>query len=304
MSRLRVSTLALALGLGFGGPAGAVTMGDPDVAALQVGLHRRDLYAGPIDGLLGPRTEVAVRRFQRLSGLPTSGWAGPRTRASLGRYAEAQLGERLLEHGAEGWDVAELQFLLAWHGFPSGRLDGSFGERVEAALTAFQTWAGVPATGVAGPLALAALAAPLPRCPLALSWPLALPVGDEFGPRGAAFHPGIDIPAERGAAVAAAAPGVVIEARSAGDGYGRRVVVDHGGGVTTISAHLSRLAVAAGDEVEPGDVVGYVGASGEATGPHLHFEVRVRGAAVDPLPALRRDGTPRPSVGGGPEELK
>jgi len=287
MSRRLISLLALAVGLTVSGPVGAATMGDPDVAALQVGLHLHALYTGPIDGVFGPNTEVAVREFQRAKGLPASGWAGPRTRASLGGYARAHLGARLLEHGMSGWDVAALQFLLAWHGFPAGVFDGRFGDHTEAALLRFQEWARVPATGVAGPLTLAALGRPLPTCPLRLAWPLDLPVSDPFGPRDAGFHPGIDIPAATGTPVTAAAAGVVVSAHFAPDGYGRRVVIDHGDGVTTISAHLLRIDVAVGQEVSPGDVVGLVGASGEATGPHLHFEVRVRGAAVDPLPALR-----------------
>jgi murein DD-endopeptidase MepM/ murein hydrolase activator NlpD len=286
MSRLRVSLLALALGFALAGTAEAATMGDPDVAALQVGLQRKALYAGPIDGLFGPRTAVAVRRLQHARGLLASGQVGARTRASLGRYARAELGMRLLRPGLSGWDVAALQFLLAWHGFPSGPFDGAFGERTEQALLAFQAWAGVPATGQAGPLTLGALRGPLPRSPISLSWPLSLPVGDPFGPRGAGFHPGIDIPADAGTPVAAPGPGVVVAAGFVPDGYGKRVVIDHGGGVTTISAHLARVDVTFGQEVSRGDVVGLVGASGEATGPHLHFEVRVRGAAVDPLTAL------------------
>ena len=287
MSRLRGVLLALALGFSLVGTAGAATMGDPDVAALQVGLQLHALYAGPIDGVFGPGTEVAVRRFQRVHGLPASGWAGPRTRETLGQFAEARLGSRLLEPGTAGWDVASLQFLLAWHGFPSGPFDGRLGDHTEGALLAFQAWAGVPATGAAGPLTIAALRAELPSCPIALAWPLELPVGDRFGPRDAGFHPGIDIPAPTGAPVHASAAGVVVSTGFAGDGYGKRVVLDHGGGLTTISAHLSAVEVAVGQQVAAEEEVGLVGASGEATGPHLHFEVRLRGAAVDPLPALR-----------------
>ena len=273
MSRLRVSLLALVLGTALSGTAAAATMGDPDVAALQVGLSRKALYAGPIDGLLGPKTAVAVRRLERDG-------------ASLGRFARVDLGARLLCPGSVGWDVAALQFLLAWHGFPSGPFDGHFGDRTGRAVLAFQGWAGVPTTGQVGPLTLAALRGPLPRTPIALVWPLALPAGDLFGPRGDGFHPGIDIPADTGTPVAAAGTGVVVSAGFAPDGYGKRVVIDHGDGVTTISAHLSRVDVSTGQDVAAGDVVGLVGATGEATGPHLHFEVRLRGAAVDPLSAL------------------
>jgi len=282
MSRLRVALLAVALGNSLAGGAGAAAMGDPDVAALQVGLHLRALYAGPIDGVFGPQTAVAVRSFQRAEGLPASGFPGPLTRASLGGSADAELGARPLRQGMSGWDVAALQFLLAWHGFPSGAFDGRFGDRTEAALLAFQAWAGVPPVGIAGPRTVAALDAPLPRCPLPLARPLDLPAGDPFGPRGDDFHPGIDIPAPTGTPVRAAAAGVVVAAGFSRDGYGQRVVVDHGSGVTTISAHLSQVDIAVGEAVAPGDVIGLVGATGEASGPHLHFEVRVRGAAVDP----------------------
>jgi murein DD-endopeptidase MepM/ murein hydrolase activator NlpD len=287
MSRRRLSAVVVGVGLALAAPVGAATMGDPDVAALQVGLHARSLYGGPIDGLIGPRTERAIRRFQRVHGLPVSGLPGSQTRIAFGLFAEAQLGARLLSPGTAGWDVAALQFLLAWHGFPSGTFDGRFGDHLEAALLAFQTWAGVPATGMAGPLTLAALRSPLVSCPISLAWPIDLPVGDPFGPRDTGFHPGVDIPAPTGTPVRAAAAGVVVAAGFAADGYGKRVVLDHGGGVTTISAHLSRVDVAVGQTVSTRDQIGLVGSTGESTGPHLHFEVRVRGAAVDPLPALR-----------------
>jgi murein DD-endopeptidase MepM/ murein hydrolase activator NlpD len=70
------------------------------------------------------------------------------------------------------------------------------------------------------------------------------------------------------------------------DGYGQLVVLAHGSGVTTWYAHLSRIDVRLGACVAAGAGLGAVGATGRATGPHLHFEVRVRGAAVDPRPAL------------------
>ena len=84
---------------------------------------------------------------------------------------------------------------------------------------------------------------------------------------------------------AARAGRVAFAAWSSG-GYGWLIVVDHGSGVTSWYAHLSRLEVAAGQQVAAGSLIGRVGASGHATGPHLHFEVRVRDAATDPLTAL------------------
>ena len=283
---LRLSLVSLALLAALAGAASAAAVGDADVAALQVALHGQKLYGGTIDGLLGPRTDGALRAFQRRSGVPDTGQVGPLTRAALGASARPALGSRLLRKGRSGWDVSALQFLLAWRGFPSGPFDGVFGDRVEAALLAFQEWAGVPMTGQAGSLTLAALRAPLPRSPLRLSWPLVAPVGDGFGPRGDRFHSGIDLPAPSGTPVGAAGVGVVVEAGWHDGGFGNQVVVDHGSGVTSRYDHLSRVDVTVGRIIEAGDRIGLVGATGHATGPHLHFEVRVRGAAVDPLTAL------------------
>lgn len=94
-------------------------------------------------------------------------------------------------------------------------------------------------------------------------------------------HSGLDFAAPVGTPVVAAAAGVVVQAGTAGP-YGRLVVVDHGGGTSTYYAHLSSSSVTAGDRVAGGQRLGAVGATGNATGPHLHFEVRVGGVAQDP----------------------
>lgn len=266
--------------------APALGMGDPGVAALQVALRAKRVYHGPVDGVRGAATTAALVAFQQRAGLLADGVAGPKTRQALGRRGRPPFGSRQLGFGAIGWDVAALQFVLAWHGFPSGPFDGRFGARLDAALRRFQEWARLPADGVAGGRTFAALRRPLPHSPLRLSWPLTLPVGDVFGPRGARFHPGIDIPAGGGTPVAAARAGTVVFAGPGGS-YGRLVVIAHGRGVETWYGHLSRIGVVPGQHVRRGGRVGRVGSTGRSTGPHLHFEVRVRGAAVDPLPALR-----------------
>jgi murein DD-endopeptidase MepM/ murein hydrolase activator NlpD len=264
----------------------------PDVAALQVALRDRGVYRGTIDGVSGPATTSALMEFQRRAGLPVDGVLGPGTRHALGRYARHARGGRPLARGAFGWDVAALQFRLAWAGFPSARFSGRFGGHLDHALRAFQVFAGLTPDGVADAEVRAALRRPPPRAPFRLDWPLRAPVGDRYGPRGDRFHAGIDVPAPLGTPVRSAAPGRVTYSGWGGSGFGRLVVVDHRDGVTTIYSHLGKLRVRGGESTPAGAIVGEVGATGDATGPHLHFEVRVRGAAVDPLRALGR----RPAV--------
>jgi Peptidase family M23/Putative peptidoglycan binding domain len=285
LGHIKLAAATAAGALAFAPPAHAA--GRPAVAALQVTLRHHHVYRGPVDGIAGEATTTAVMRFQRLHGLTPDGVAGPKTRRAFGRFAKHVLGSRTLAPGMTGWDVAELQFALAWHGFPNATIDGGFGRHLERALIKFQRWAHLIPDGVAGPGTFRALRAPLPRCPFALAWPLRAPIASPFGPRGTAFHPGIDLPAPLGTPVGAAAPGRVIFAALDWGGYGNLVEVAHGRGVVSMYAHLSAFSVRVGQFVSTGTRVGRVGSSGEATGPHLHFEVRVRGAAVDPVPAFR-----------------
>ena len=273
----------------------AASAGNPEVAALQVGLSSRGLYSGTVDGVLGPGTSAAVRRFQLQAGLPANGVAGAKTRAALGNYSHpAPLGRRTLVLGTRGWDVAALQFALAWHGFPSGPFDGHLGVRTQAALRRFQVFAGLEAVGTAGSSTFVALREPVPTSPLILSAPVQGPTGDTFGPRGKRFHSGLDFRVPSGTPVTAAGSGLVVFAGQQTGGWGKFVVVKHSSGVRTLYAHLSRIDVKLGQRVSSGAMVGLVGATGGASGPHLHFEVLVRGAAVDPLLALRARGDARP----------
>jgi murein DD-endopeptidase MepM/ murein hydrolase activator NlpD len=272
--------VAAALALGASAAAGAATTGDADVAALQVGLAARDLYIGDVDGFAGPLTLTALGRLPGATTLSSSA-----TREALGRFGAYALGSRPLVRGTSGWDVAALQFLLAWHGFPSGTFDGRFGLHTKAALLALQRWAGIDPIAVAGPQTIAALRQPPPASPVRLSPPIAAEPTDGFGPRGLRFHTGFDYPAPTGTPVVAARDGVVLTA-GVQAGYGNLVELQHEQGVTTLYAHLSRILVEPGRRVARGAVLGLVGGTGDATGPHLHFEVRIRGAAVDPASAL------------------
>jgi len=280
----------LALGLAVAAlvlPASARGLGSASVAALQVGLRAHGLYVGAIDGIGGPLTTTAVRKLQRRARIAVDGVPGPQTRHALGRFGRHPFGSRPLRRDNAGWDVAALQFALAAHGFPSGSFDGVLGPHTSAALRRYQRWAGLAPDGIAGRATFRALERPPAAATLQLAWPLETPVlGDLFGPRGNRFHAGIDIVARQGTPVYAAAAGRVTYAGWS-DGFGFLVVVAHARQERTFYAHLSRIDVRVGVSIAAGVRVGAVGRTGDATGPHLHFEVHVRGAAVDPLAALR-----------------
>src|SRR3954452_20960285 len=104
----------------------AARMGSPVIAAVQVALRAKGLYSGTVDGFAGAGTRTGVRALQRRAGIAVDGVPGPQTLSALGRRGRPRLGSRVLSSGRNGFDVAELQFLLAWRGFPSAAIDGGF----------------------------------------------------------------------------------------------------------------------------------------------------------------------------------
>jgi murein DD-endopeptidase MepM/ murein hydrolase activator NlpD len=123
-------------------------------------------------------------------------------------------------------------------------------------------------------------------------WPVRGRVSSPFGWRRDPFtkrrdfHTGIDVRAPRGQTIVASKNGTVVFAGWMG-GYGRVVVLNHGGGYTTIYAHCNSLLVKKGQSVSQGKAIARVGASGRATGTHLHFEVRVNNSPINPMRVLR-----------------
>lgn len=125
-------------------------------------------------------------------------------------------------------------------------------------------------------------------------WPVTGPISSSFGEREdpvlgggeGEFHPGLDISGPLGTPIHATADGIVIQAEMV-NGYGRMVAIDHGHGVVTRYGHMSGFAVSAGQTVSRGEVVGYIGHSGKATGNHVHYEIRINGTPVNPHKYLR-----------------
>jgi murein DD-endopeptidase MepM/ murein hydrolase activator NlpD len=123
--------------------------------------------------------------------------------------------------------------------------------------------------------------------------PVPGPITSGFGPRihpifgGYRMHHGIDIDVAAGIPIVAAAAGTVIHSGSKG-GYGSTVMLEHGGRFVTLYAHMSRIGAELGQEVAAGETIGWVGSTGDSTGPHLHFEVRIDDTPVDPEPYLVR----------------
>jgi murein DD-endopeptidase MepM/ murein hydrolase activator NlpD len=124
-------------------------------------------------------------------------------------------------------------------------------------------------------------------------------IGAHFGEYGlwARYHTGLDFRAGYGTPIRAVKAGVVLFAGNSGDWAGNHVAIRHGDGMTTMSSHMSAMAVGAGQTVQPGQVIGYVGQTGRAFGAHLHFELYPAGVtygdvyrAIDPLPWLRAAG--------------
>jgi hypothetical protein len=294
----RVVTGGIALALGCVLVVSAPAAAGPKVAAVQVALKRLGLYNATVDGVRGPMTKAAIVHFQRRRGLAVDGVVGPVTRRAFGKRGRPAFGSRTMKKGDRGWDVAAMQYILARRGYPPGAIDAVFGPMTDGALRNFQRAYGLAADGLAGPMTIHALrhgrASRAPRGttpvsgPVRLLRPVAGPIGDGFGaPRkGHRTHTGVDFPVPYGTRIGAAGVGVVEFAGFNTGGYGNLVVVRHRLGFTTWYAHMSRIAVGAGQAVTGGTTLGYVGATGHATGPHLHFELRRNAVPLDPVPYM------------------
>ena len=287
-----VAAIAWMLSLGLAQPAAASSA---NVAALQVALKALGLYPVAVDGVKGPFTQQGVRSLQQRQRLLVDGVAGPQTRRALGKRGRPRLGSRVMHRGQRGWDVAALQFMLQRRGFGPGGFDGGFGPGTHTAVTSFQRAAGLTVDGLVGSATINALRRrsggpthSTPRGPIRFFRPVPGSIGDRFGaPReNGRRHSGLDFPVGYGTLVEAAGVGTTVFAGYNTGGYGNLVVIQHRLGYTTWYAHLSRITSWAGERVEGGTRIGYVGSTGHSTGPHLHWEVRLNNVPIDPSPYL------------------
>jgi len=298
----RVGALALILtALVVPAPADASPV---KVAALQSALQGLQLYSGFVDGIKGPLTRHGIRAFQRRRGLHVDGIAGPETRRALGWRGGPGLGSRVMRYGDKGWDVAALQFLLQRAGHGPGRADGLFGPLTRAAVVGAQEAAGIGVDGLAGPATIRSLrsgaggdSGEAPTGPVRFLRPVPGPIGDPFGaPRNGYTHTGVDFPEPEDTPIAAAGVGTVIYAAYNGGGYGNLVVIQHRLGYTSWYGHMSTITAYVGEDVVGGTRIGYVGSTGDATGPHLHFEVRHYDTPINPVPLLLATVAARPAT--------
>jgi hypothetical protein len=309
-------SLLAAAGVGLGGrganvalasPAGRATDNGaaPAAMAFELGSHgdavaeiQRQLGV-PADGFFGPVTQAAVTDFQAHNGLAVDGVVGPATWTTLFGLEQAAAAA-----GAHDGNVAVIlrersdagsNDPTAGGGDSGAGSDGGIGTTGNGADTGSDS-AGDGATepDVVVPQTKP-VSTPAPgdgACgPLRLSAPVKGPVTSGFGPRWGRNHEGLDIAAAAGTPIRAAECGIVSFA-GVQSGYGNIVCVKHSSRFETCYAHMTKYAVSQGQRVDQGQVIGYVGCTGNCTGPHLHFETRVDGSARDPRAYLGGGGVP------------
>jgi peptidoglycan hydrolase-like protein with peptidoglycan-binding domain len=280
-----------------GGAGGVLRLGayGPKVCALQRLLARAGATLA-VDGGFGPRTRAAVRAAQRRFGMRPTGVATNALRARLRRAPRAPARgapDALLSLGSEGPQVRRLQEGLGRAGIAVA-VDGVFGPATRRAVAAYQRRRGLRPTGTAGTALLRRLRAT--RARHLLVFPVRGPhaYSDDFGaPRHQGRHEGNDILAPPGAPVVAVAGGHIDRLTRVPRGLGGiHLWLDDDAGTAYYYAHLRRIApgLVPGSRVRAGQVIGYVGRTGDARGGpyHLHFEMHPGGgAAVDPYRELR-----------------
>lgn len=231
-----------------------------DYAKLEMQAHQKDVQAASLGSLASEVTAMYGMHMRNSRAVATAATpvlanSSPDSSAGWNQQAYAKSLDAFTELRAEAM---------------TGRIDSQFGFRARAFI----------------PYAVGA-----PGSTPSL-WPVIGRLTSSFGERldpfngEGAFHAGLDIAAPYGTPIRAPADGIIVKAGPA-NGYGREMIIDHGGGITTLYGHLSAFAVVPGQSVKQGQIIGYVGSAGRSTGPHLHYEVLINNMPVNPHKYLR-----------------
>ena len=264
---LASTMIAVAAALVPGAPAAAAPPAWPQVASGQSGitvttvqlLLRQRGSTIAADGVFGPATTSAVRSFQSANALTADGIVGPLTWSKL---------VMTVAPGASGDAVRAIQGQLNRHGYGLA-VDGAFGPATASAVTSFKAAHGAGSGSTVDAMTWQWLVGYGPRyaLPLAKS---ALPRSEYDDPHH--DYPAVDLPVGTGTSAYAAAGGTV--SRVDDSSCGRGAVITDSAGVRFIYCHFSTWVAASGSTIAPGQLVGYTGSTGNATGPHLHFGIK------------------------------
>ena len=253
-----------------------------DYAHLEKAAHEKDIEAASLGSLASEVSALYGLTANRLA-TPVEKMTGRRQVKSAGA-AQSAATAPLAGGGSDLTDEAYFKSVDAFYALRNSAMSGT---ATRAISNLGETGAG--SSRLFGEQAVSLNAAYVPTL-----WPIMGPITSSFGQREdpilgngeGEFHTGIDIFAPNGVPIRATGDGLVIKAEMS-NGYGREVMVDHGHGIETVYGHMSGFAVVDGQTVVRGQVIGYVGHSGRTTGPHLHYEVRIRNTPVNPHKYMR-----------------